>query len=149
MIGRFLLKPEENSAPKFLSEAFDKGNQLQDILTGNFETGKTGNKILLESLEGAKNEGLKPMIYTHPLGLYGHSSGTTIGMWDSQEGVPGSGDYPLQENTVYAIELNTSVFLPEWDQEVRIMLEESGFWGAEDFRYVNGRQEELLLISHK
>ena len=145
----YALKAGESEAPKFLSEAFDKGNQLQDILTGNFETGKTGNKILLESLEEAKNEGLKPMIYTHPLGLYGHSSGTTIGMWDSQEGVPGSGDYPLQENTVYAIELNTSVFLPEWDQEVRIMLEESGFWGAEGFRYVNGRQEELLLISHK
>lgn len=145
----YVLKPEENSAPKFLSKAFDKGNQLQDILTGNFETGKTGNKILLESLEEAKRKGLKPMIYTHPLGLYDHSSGTTIGLWDSQEGVPGSGDYPLQENTVYAIELNTSVFLPEWDQEVRIMLEESGFWGAEGFRYVNGRQEELLLISHK
>ena len=102
-----------------------------------------------ESLEEAKRKGLKPMIYTHPLGLYGHSSGTTIGMWDSQEGVPGSGDYPLQENTVYAIELNTSVFLPDWDQEVRIMLEESGFWGAQGFQYVNGRQEELLLISHK
>ncbi|HKL36735.1 MAG TPA: M24 family metallopeptidase [Salegentibacter sp.] len=142
----YVLKAGESEAPEFLSEAFDKGNQLQDILIGNFETGKTGNKILLESLEQAEIKGLKPMIYTHPLGMYGHSSGTTIGMWDSQEGVPGSGNYPLQKNTVYAIELNTSVFLPEWDHEVRIMLEEAGFWGKDEFQYVNGRQTDLLLI---
>lgn len=145
----YILKSEETKAPDFLSEAFKKGNQLQDILTGNFETGKSGNEILLESLEQARNDGLKPMIYTHPLGLYGHSAGTTIGMWDSQDGVPGSGDYRLQENTVYAIELNTSVFLTEWDQEVRIMLEEAGFWGADGFRYVNGRQKEIMLISKR
>jgi hypothetical protein len=129
-----------------LQQAFEKGNRLQDILTGNFETRKTGNRILSESLNQAKLEGLKPMIYTHPLGLYGHSAGPTIGMWDSQEGVPGSGEYPLYENTVYAIELNTSVFLDEWDQDVRIMLEEAGFWGKNGFEYVNTRQTELLEI---
>ncbi len=145
----YVLKQDETAAPQFLEEAFEKANQLQDILTGNFETGKSGNQILSESLNQAREEGLKPMIYTHPLGLYGHSAGTTIGMWDSQEGVPGSGKYRLNENTVYAIELNTSVFLEEWNQEIRIMLEEAGFWGAHGFRYVNGRQEELILIPSK
>ncbi|PRX43353.1 M24 family metallopeptidase [Salegentibacter salegens] len=145
----YVLKQGETEAPQFLEKAFEKANQLQDILTGNFETGKSGNQILSESLNQAREEGLKPMIYTHPLGLYGHSAGTTIGMWDSQEGVPGSGKYPLNENTVYAIELNTSVFLEEWNQEIRIMLEEAGFWGAEGFLYVNGRQEELILIPSK
>ncbi|PKD19346.1 Xaa-Pro aminopeptidase [Salegentibacter salinarum] len=142
----YVLKLGETEAPEFLQKTFEKGNQLQDILTENLKTGKTGNQILSESLDQATEAGLKPMIYTHPLGLYGHSAGTTIGMWDSQEGVPGSGEYPLNENTVYAIELNTSVFLEEWDQEIRIMLEEAGFWGENGFRYVNGRQEELILI---
>ncbi|MBZ9731314.1 aminopeptidase P family protein [Salegentibacter sp. JZCK2] len=145
----YVLKPGETEAPDYLKKAFEKGNRLQDILTGNFETGRTGNQILLGSLNQAKEEGLRPMIYTHPLGLYGHSAGTTIGMWDSQEGVPGSGEYPLNENTVYAIELNTSVFLEEWDQDVRIMLEEAGFWGEDGFEYVNTRQTELLVISAK
>ncbi|WP_372918454.1 M24 family metallopeptidase [Salegentibacter sp.] len=145
----YVLKPGESEAPDFLEEAFEKGNRLQDILTGNFKTGKTGNKILSESLREAREEGMRPMIYTHPLGLYGHSAGPTIGMWDSQEGVPGSGDYPLFENTVYAIELNTSEFLDEWNQDVRIMLEEAGFWGKDGFRYVNDRQKKLLLISSK
>ncbi len=142
----YVLKDGESKAPVFLAEAFSKGNLLQDILTSNFKTGLTGNEILSKSLAQAKEKGLKASIYTHPLGLYGHSAGPTIGMWDQQGGVPGSGDYPLYRNTVYAIELNTEVDIPEWDKAVRIMLEEAGFWGEEGFRYVNKRQRDLRLI---
>jgi DNA-3-methyladenine glycosylase I len=39
-------------------------------------------------------------------------------MWDSQDGVPFTGDYPLQKNTAYAIELNTTVTIKEWGQPV-------------------------------
>ena len=70
-------------------------------------------------------------------------------MWDSQNGVPFNGDHPLYENTVYAIELNTKVFLKEWNKEIRIMLEEAGYFGPDGFRYVNGRQTELILIGGK
>ncbi len=142
----YILKNDETSPPEYLKKAFADGNRVQDIFTSNFETGKTGNEILLKSLEQGKNEGLKPAIYTHPLGLFGHSSGPTIGMWDSQGGVPGTGDYPLFEDTVYAIELNTTVTIPEWKKDIRIMLEEAGFWGKEGFRYVNERQTELITI---
>ena len=89
---------------------------------------------------------MRPSIYTHPLGTYGHSSGTTFGMWDSQEGVPVNGDYPLHYNTVYAIELNTTVFIEEWNKDIRIMLEEAGFFGKKGFRYVNTRQEAIKPI---
>lgn len=142
----YILKNEETSPPEFLTKAFADGNKVQDIFTSNFKTGKTGNEILLKSLEQGKAEGLKPSIYTHPLGLYGHSAGPTIGMWDAQGGVPGTGDYLLYENTVYAIELNTTVTLPEWKKDIRIMLEEAGFWGTSGFKYVNDRQTELITI---
>ena len=142
----YVLKDDETKAPEYLQQAFEKGNLLQDILTSNFETGLSGNEILAKSLTQAKEEGLKASIYTHPLGLYGHSAGPTIGMWDQQEGVPGTGDYTLYENTVYAIELNTEVEIQEWDKNIRIMLEEAGFWGEEGFRYVNKRQRNLMLI---
>ena len=142
----YVLKPNETNAPLFLQKALADGNKVQDIFTSNFKTGKTGNEILLKSLKEAKSQGLKPSIYTHPLGSYGHSSGPTIGMWDSQGGVVGSGDYPLYPNTVYAIELNTTVYIPEWQRDIRIMLEEAGFYGESGFRYVNGRQTKLLLI---
>ena len=142
----YVLKPNEKTPPKFLQDALKDGNRVQDIFTNNFETGKTGNQVLKKSLEQGKREDLRPAIYTHPLGAYGHSSGTTLGMWDSQGGVPVTGDYPLHENTVYAIELNTKVNIPEWKRDIRIMLEEAGFWGTNGFRYVNGRQTKLLTI---
>ena len=136
----------ETEVPAYLVEAFKKGNRVQDIFTGNFAAGQTGNAILLASLKEAKNEGLRPSIYTHPLGTYGHSAGTTLGMWDAQEGVPVNGDYPLHVNTVYAIELNTTVFIEQWNRDIRIMLEEAGFYGTEGFRYVNKRQEAIKLV---
>ena len=145
----YVLNDNEKEVPKFLSEAFKKGNRVQDILTQNMQVGKTGNEILAKSLIEAKNEGLKPSIYTHPLGKYGHSAGTTIGMWDSQNGVPFKGDYPLHKNTAYAIELNTTVFIKEWNKNIRIMLEEAGFVGDETFTYVNERQTAIKPIKTK
>ncbi|WP_350286036.1 M24 family metallopeptidase [uncultured Croceitalea sp.] len=144
----YLLRPEEKSAPKFLVDGLAAGNAVQDFLTKNMVKGRVGNEILAKSLSDAKAAGLRPSIYTHPLGSYGHSAGTTIGMWDSQGGVmkDDGENYPLNENTVYAIELNTTITVPEWKRDIRIMLEEAGFFGENGFRYVNGRQTELLLI---
>ncbi|MBT8320865.1 MAG: aminopeptidase P family protein [Eudoraea sp.] len=144
----YVLKPEEKEAPAFLRDALKDGNRVQDYLTQNMIAGRTGNEILAQSLEAAKKANLRPAIYTHPLGSYGHSAGTTIGMWDSQGGVmkDDGENYPLNPNTVYAIELNATVNIPEWKRDIRIMLEEAGFFGEKGFRYVNGRQTELLLI---
>ena len=142
----YMPKEGEDVVPAFLAEAFAKGNRVQDIFTSNFKEGLTGNQVLLKSLDQGKEEGLRPAIYTHPLGTYGHSAGTTLGMWDSQDGVPVTGDYPLHFNTVYAIELNTTVRISEWNKDIRIMLEEAGFFGEKGFRYVNGRQEQIKLV---
>jgi len=142
----YVMKDDENDVPLFLKTAFKKGNKLQDILTSNFVEGDSGNTILLNSLNEAKKNGLRPSIYTHPLGSYGHSSGPTIGMWDSQSGVKGNGDYPLYKNTVYAIELNITSYIKEWSRDIRIMLEEAGYFGVEGFRYVNQRQTEIRPI---
>ena len=76
----YVLKEGETKVPGFLVEAFKTGNRVQDIFTNNFKEGNTGNEILLKSLAEAKAEGLRPSIYTHPLGTYGHSSGTTLGL---------------------------------------------------------------------
>ena len=144
----YVLKPGEKQAPDFLVAALAQGNQVQDIFTNNFKAGVSGNVILKKSLEAGRAEGLRPQIYTHPLGTFGHSAGTTLGMWDSQNGVAVNGDYPLHLNTAYAIELNTSVYIDEWKKDIRIMLEEAGFFGSDGFRYINKRQEKLLLIGN-
>ena len=142
----YVLNEGEDEVPVFLKEAFKKGNRVQDILTSNMSLGVTGNEILKASLIQGRKEGLRPSIYTHPLGKYGHSAGTTIGMWDSQNGVPFNGDYALHKNTVYAIELNTTVAIKEWNKDIRIMLEEAGFFGDGIFEYVNERQVAIKPI---
>ena len=142
----YVMKDDEKEVPVFLKRAFKKGNKLQDILTSNFIEGDSGNAILLNSLNQAVKSSLIPSIYTHPLGSYGHSSGPTIGMWDSQSGVKGNGDYPLYKKTVYAIELNITTYSKEWSRDIRIMLEEAGYFGEEGFRYVNQRQTEIRPI---
>lgn len=143
----YVLKPGETDAPTSIKKAFANSNRLQDILTSNFKTGRTGNEILLKSLQQATSEGIIPSIYTHPLGFNGHAAGPTIGMWDMQKGVPGSGDYNLYPKTAYSIELNTATFIPEWKKEIRIMLEEDGYFDGTTFRYIGGRQEKLHIIT--
>jgi len=142
----YVLKPGETEVPAYLREAFAKGNRLQDILTGNFKEGRTGNDILKASREQALKEGITPSIYTHPIGFHGHAAGTTIGMWDMQGGVPFTGEYPMHYRTAYSIELNCSVQLAEWNKSVLIQLEEDGYFDEAGFRYIDGRQKEIIVI---
>jgi len=143
----YVLRPGETKAPDYLIEALLKGNRAQDILTSNFKTGRSGNSVLQLSLQQAKAEGLAATIYSHPLGHHGHGAGPTIGMWDAQQGVVGSGDYPLTADTAYSIELNVAVDIPQWGNSIRIMLEEDGYFDGQQFHYFSGRQTELHLIS--
>ena len=143
----YVLREGEREPPAGLVAGLAAGNRLQDILMGEFEAGRTGNEILASALEKAREEGLKPTIYTHPLGLHGHAAGPTIGLWDQQGGVPGPGDYPLNPSTCYAVELAAAVEIPEWaDQEIRIMLEEDAFYDGRTCRFLDGRQTRLALI---
>jgi len=142
----YVLKSGETEPPEFLINAFAQGNQVQDIFLNNFKTGKTGNEILHQSLTAARDLGLKPTIYTHPIGYHGHAAGPTIGMWDQQEGVPIAGDYPLYPQTAYSIELNNAIFIKEWNKEIRIMLEEDAYFDGDAVHYIDGRQTQLMTI---
>tara|TARA_R110000796_G_scaffold252627_1_gene389044 strand:- start:134556 stop:135908 length:1353 start_codon:yes stop_codon:yes gene_type:complete len=142
----YVLRPGETEVPSYLRTAFRNGNRLQDIFTNNFKEGRTGNEVLKMSREQAIAEGIKPSIYTHPIGYHGHASGTTLGMWDSQGGVPVTGDYPLHLNTAYSIELNAATYIEEWKKEIRIMLEEEAFFDKSGVWYIDGRQNEIMTI---
>jgi len=142
----YVLRPGETSAPAGLQAALVRSNRLQDILTGQFKVGRSGNQMLAAALAQAKQEGLGATIYSHPIGYHGHAAGPAIGMWDKQDGVPGTGDYPLNVRTAYSIELNAETSVPEWGKPVRIMLEEDGYFDENGFRYIAGRQKALHLI---
>jgi len=144
----YVLRVGEEDCPQGLKDALAAGNRLQDILLAEFKEGRTGNEILASALKKAKEQGLKPSIYTHPLGFHGHAAGPTIGLWDKQDGVPGDGDYPLYYDTCYSIELNVKANVPEWgNQEVTIALEEDAAFAKSGISFIDGRQTSLYLIN--
>jgi Xaa-Pro aminopeptidase len=143
----YVLKPGETDAPDGLKAGMAAANRLQDILIGCMLPGRTGNQVLKSALEQARAEGIEPMIYTHPLGYHGHGAGPTIGLWDQQGGVSGAGDYELNNNTSYAIELNVQQAVPEWDgQVVMFALEEDAALVDRHMRWLAGRQEKMHII---
>ena len=137
----------EPGVPAGLIHALKVGNRWQDLLTDAFVTGQTGNEILASAQEAAAAEGLNHSIYTHPLGVFGHAPGPTIGMWDNQGKTPVRGDWPLYPNTGYAIEGNVKVKVPEWDdQYVQIKLEQSAVFDGEKVYYLAGRQTHWHVV---
>jgi Xaa-Pro aminopeptidase len=143
----YVLKEGETTAPAGLKAGLAQGNHLQDILLAEFREGRSGNEILAAALKKAKEAGLKPSIYTHPLGVHGHAAGPTIGLWDRQDGVPGAGDYPLFAGTCYSIELNVTAPVAEWGgQDVQFALEQDAFFDRAGARFLDARQSAFHLI---
>jgi Xaa-Pro aminopeptidase len=144
----YILRPGETEAPKGLREGLAAANRVQDALTAEFATGRSGNEVLAAARRTIEAEGINGTIYTHPIGYHGHGAGPTIGMWDSQEPRDDlRGSYAMQANTAYSIELNAQAAVPEWgDQVVRFMTEEDAFFDGETLRYLDGRQTEIILI---
>ena len=143
----YVLKLGESEPPPGLVEAMRIGNQWQDLLTSQFVAGRTGNEILAKAQAALSKEGITHAIYTHPLGIYGHAPGPTIGMWDNQGPTPGRGDWPLHVMTGYAIEGNVTVDVPSWSgQPVQMKLEQSAIFDGDQVRYLAGRQESLHII---
>ncbi len=143
----YVLKADEETVPPGLKAALASGNHWQDILTGSYREGRTGNEILDATIKGCSMAGIVCSTYSHPLGFFGHSLGPTIGMWDNQGPTLGTGDWPLHRDTAYAIEGNVAVSLPEWGgQRVQIMLEQDALYDGKGVRYIAGRQTEWHLI---
>lgn len=137
----------EAEAPAGLQRALRVGNQWQDLLTAEFRTGRTGNDVLARLRAAAEKAGIVSRTYTHALGMFGHAPGPTIGMWDNQGPTPVQGDWPLHPSTVYAIEGNVKLQLPEWDGHwVQIKLEQGALFDGERVRYLAGRQTRWHVV---
>jgi hypothetical protein len=143
----YVLEVGESDVPEELERALALGNRWQDILTGNYRVGRTGNEVLATTIAQAEEEEIMTMTYTHPLGVFGHSVGPTIGMWDNQGETPIRGDWPLHPMTTYAIEGNAKVPLQMWDgNPVLIKLEQGAVFNGEDVHYLGGRQTEWHVV---
>lgn len=143
----YVLKLGEKAPPRGLQQAMGVGNRWQDALTAEFVAGRTGNSILAIAQANLDTLGITHAIYSHPLGVFGHAPGPTIGMWDNQGPTPIYGDWPLYPMTGYAIEGSVRVTVPEWNHEpVQIKLEQSAFFDGETVHYLAGRQTALHVV---
>jgi Xaa-Pro aminopeptidase len=143
----YVLHLGEEAPPEGLQRALEIGNRWQDLLTAEFVTGRRGNEILAAAQAAAAHEGMHSSIYSHPLGVFGHAPGPTVGMWDNQGPTPVQGDWRLHADTGYAIEGNVKVAVEEWDgQLVQIKLEQSALFDGERVLYWAGRQTDWHLV---
>jgi hypothetical protein len=146
----YILRKGETDVPEGLKQALRNANRVQDIFMSEFVEGRSGNDITFRTLDRARAEGLKPMIYTHPIGYHQHSGGTIMGA-DSEfaqyNPLP-KAEYPLHYNTVWSIELEAVTAVPEWDGiEVEISLEEEGvFTESEGAYFPDGHQTQWFIV---
>ncbi len=143
----YVLREGETDVPQGLKDALQKGNRMQDILMGEFKVGRLGNEVQAAALAKGRAEGLNPRVYTHPIGLHGHGAGAFIGLPDRQDGVVEKGEYPMHAETAYSIELSVQAQIPEWgNQEIRVPLEQEGYFSGSDSRFIGGRQTEFHIV---
>ena len=142
----YVLRPGERAAPAGLRAGLAAANAVQDAVTTSFRTGLSGNEVLAAARARAIAAGLRPTVYSHPLGAHGHGAGPSIGFWDNQA-ADSRGERPVRPATAWSIELNARHAVPEWGgQEVEFRLEEDAYFDGQTVRYLDGRQTEFHLI---
>jgi hypothetical protein len=144
----YVLHPGETEAPEGLRAGLAEGLRLQDIFTGCWEVGLSGNQILSRALSQAHEQGISnPKIYSHSLGHYLHEPGPLMGLPWIQTDIPGRGDVVMRHDTVYTVELSVEQAVPEWgNMPVRFMLEQDAAITAQGVHYIDGRQTAFHLI---
>jgi hypothetical protein len=144
----YVLRPGETEAPAGLRQGMAEANRLQDIFTGAWQFGQSGNEILTAALHNAHEAGVNnPKIYSHSVGHFLHEPGPLIGLPWEQEHCPGRGDVRMSYDTCYTVELSVATPVAEWDhQVVRFPLEQDAAYTPNGVYYLDGRQTAFHLV---
>jgi hypothetical protein len=143
----YVLLPNEKNVPEGLNKALRIGNNFEDLFFVSCTNGISGNEVFKQVMEKAKAKGIAAMLYSHPIGTHCHAAGPIIGLYDKQGEVPVRGELLLQNNTCYALEFNIRTFIPEWQQDIPIYLEESVCFKENNMHYLTERQTSFYIIS--
>jgi methionine aminopeptidase len=146
----YVCKIGETDAPQGLKNALANANKLAAIFMNEFKLGRSGNAIVKSAMSKGQEAGLRPLIYSHPIGFHGHGAGPPMEarpVDQAPEGFQIRGEYPLYADTVYAIEFSVFANIREWNgQEVRIGFEENGVFTDSGCHFVDGHQKKFFLI---
>ena len=142
----YVLKEGETDAPNELKEALKRNNRFQDIVRENMVIGRSGNDTFEMSIAQGKEEGLRPILYTHPLGFHGHAAGPTIGLFSNQARIPVKGDLLLHDHTGYALELSIVEYLDMYKRDTYIFTEESVVLDNNEVYFLAEGRENLYIV---
>ena len=78
----------EDDVPQGYKDGLKVANLLQDFVRWARRPGKTGNEALALCHAVMKVAGFNGRVYSHPIGDWGHSAGSLIGITNLQEEVP-------------------------------------------------------------
>lgn len=146
----YVLREGEEDAPQGLKQALARAVAVAEIFMDEFKTGRTGYEIETSAMSKAGAAGLRPLIYSHPIGYFGHSAGCIMEARPPEkapEGTRAQMDYPLYPDTCYAIEFSSTTSVPEWEgEDVVISYEETGVYTSQGCRFLDGHQTSFYLI---
>ena len=140
----YILNKGEKDAPAGLKAAMKNTNRLQDLIFSIARPGMTGPEVYDKTMAECKKEGIRAMIYSHPVGTHGHALGAHI---DFRRGSFFNDEERFRPGSYMSIELNTSTAVPEWDNQiVTIMAEDDAHLTENGYQWFRPRQTEFYLI---
>ena len=141
----YVAKDGETKIPDELLAGMKINDRFQDIVASQMKVGKTGNEVLIDALNQAKEEGIEAVLYSHPCNFYGHGPGPTIGLWNNQQAIPVKGDVKLSNNTTFALELNTKA--PVNNQDYYFYTEETVLFNEKGLTYLYPGRKDIYFIN--
>ena len=143
----YVLKADERQTPEYLINVFNRGNRLQDILTGNFKTGKTNwNQFFGWHAQTDRRQRYNTQHLHASWVIMGTAAALPVACGICNKACPSRAIMPCTLNTAYSIELYAEWRRTNGVKKIRIQLEEDGYFDATGFRYIDGRQTEIILI---
>lgn len=140
----YILKKGEKDAPQGLKDALKNTNRLQDALFGMARAGMTGPEVYAATMAEMQKQKIQAMIYSHPLGTHGHGLGAAI---DARRNIAGNDAERLRLGSITSIELNTATRVPEWNNQIVVVLaEDDAFMTDKGYEFFRPRQTEFYLI---
>lgn len=144
----YVLRRGESDVPENFKRAMAEGNRLQDIFTGEFKEGLSGNQLLSNILSKARDNGIpNPRIYSHSLGYYLHEPGPLIGLPEEQVNTGGRGEVKLVPNSSFTAEMSVGFPIPEWNGKIlNLGIEQDIVFTPKGVFFLGGRQKDFYVI---
>ena len=143
----YVLREGETAVPGGLRAAFDRSNEMADIIRDEMKVGRTGIAIKTAAETRAARAGIDSLVYSHVQGNWVHDAGVWM-IYDWPERYGDHARFPLRAGEWVSLEFSVMVSVPEWDdQSVTIMREEDTVSReAGPPEYLSGPQTELWVI---